>query len=497
MSDHSLSPNPAEWPRDPYRLLGVQPGVNERELKRAYLHLVRRYKPEHAPDEFRRIREAYESVRSHSELHGMLWRAADPPKAETEEVLEQWDELPPSDPWATAAKPSHEHPVPRPIQTPDELWQLACEGNAAEAYRGLRALWDQGDRRQEVFVQLYWLLVVLPELDPVRQAHDWLVRGLVFDASSWRARELLRRELLENPATALGTACARLLARDVRPDLVLQIAESRWRAAASQGRWELIRSELGLLRPWMVSADETTWVRLLITAATRLAWADSSHRSEATTLYDEVQRHYHLHNELADELHQLDFALNVASVWHAFETMSATMPVLHTLMPVSWDGVPSVIRPLLRPYVEQLARQPFEALAFCDSLVSRAPAVFSHLTGLLADLRDNQERPEDERDPEELGSQTQNFLSSSHWRDYPAFRPRLLAYCLKFAIAPDAIAGTARAYPKLLSARDMSLADVIEGDWALRHVYLACECSSDEPLVPPPRAKPEYEPVGE
>ena len=54
MSVPDLSPDPASWPQDPYRLMGVRPGVSPRDLKRAYHALIRRYKPEHAPEEFRK-----------------------------------------------------------------------------------------------------------------------------------------------------------------------------------------------------------------------------------------------------------------------------------------------------------------------------------------------------------------------------------------------------------------------------------------------------------
>ena len=62
MSEHSLPPDPSSWPSDPFRLLGVTPGVSARDLRKAYLALIRSYKPEHSPEEFKRIREAYESA---------------------------------------------------------------------------------------------------------------------------------------------------------------------------------------------------------------------------------------------------------------------------------------------------------------------------------------------------------------------------------------------------------------------------------------------------
>jgi hypothetical protein len=42
--------------------LGIDRSVDLRDLRRAYVRLIRIYRPEHFPDQFRRIREAYEHL---------------------------------------------------------------------------------------------------------------------------------------------------------------------------------------------------------------------------------------------------------------------------------------------------------------------------------------------------------------------------------------------------------------------------------------------------
>src|SRR4051812_35481070 len=64
-----LPDDPRYWPRDPFELLGVAAGASETELKRAYTRLIRRFKPEHSPEQFRLVREAYEAA-----LQGSGWR---------------------------------------------------------------------------------------------------------------------------------------------------------------------------------------------------------------------------------------------------------------------------------------------------------------------------------------------------------------------------------------------------------------------------------------
>ena len=62
MNDALLPDDLSQWPRDPYVLLGVAPGVSARDLRKAYSRLIRRFKPEQYPEHFRRIRDAYETV---------------------------------------------------------------------------------------------------------------------------------------------------------------------------------------------------------------------------------------------------------------------------------------------------------------------------------------------------------------------------------------------------------------------------------------------------
>ena len=61
-SPDGLPDDVERWPADPRKLFGLAPNATHRELKRAYIALIKRFKPEHAPDQFRRIREAYEDL---------------------------------------------------------------------------------------------------------------------------------------------------------------------------------------------------------------------------------------------------------------------------------------------------------------------------------------------------------------------------------------------------------------------------------------------------
>ena len=48
---------------DPYAVLGLPPDSDDEAIRRRYLALVRQYTPEHHPEKFAAIRQAYESLK--------------------------------------------------------------------------------------------------------------------------------------------------------------------------------------------------------------------------------------------------------------------------------------------------------------------------------------------------------------------------------------------------------------------------------------------------
>ena len=49
---------------DPYEVLGIDASASPDDIRHAYFRLVRQYPPEAHPEEFKRIRSAYETLRS-------------------------------------------------------------------------------------------------------------------------------------------------------------------------------------------------------------------------------------------------------------------------------------------------------------------------------------------------------------------------------------------------------------------------------------------------
>jgi curved DNA-binding protein CbpA len=48
---------------NPFDLLGVMPDANDKAVRSAYLEAVKRFPPEHCPDQFCAVNEAYQTIK--------------------------------------------------------------------------------------------------------------------------------------------------------------------------------------------------------------------------------------------------------------------------------------------------------------------------------------------------------------------------------------------------------------------------------------------------
>lgn len=531
MSEYQLPEDLSQWPKDPYRLLGVTRGIGPRDLKRAYTRLIRTFKPEQFPEHFRRIREAYETVLRFVEIFGAMDIApseeappaklqatpdqAPPdqvapdqaaPKEETNESVDVpmlrhgifGDDPPPEPihfPRMELDKPAQQAPAPHG-DDPAALWQLAVYGDDAEAYRRLRELDQRQPGRTEICLALYWLVVLNPQLDPQRTPADWLVHGLQANGLSGPLRELYRREVADDPNEGTSARCGRLLDLELAAPAVADLIEWRWQAAGRLGHWWIIAEDLERLRPKLLRDDEEIWARLLFSAVEQLtAMQDPKATLLIRQTLDEVKQFEHLQSRLADALDRHEFLLEVSrglqvlrqELREDVETQALLMetrrylgepePIqpkqaeiplaLLELIPLSWTRPFPEVRPLLLHFLNDVARQPWTFLRAFDHVQAQSSAVLGQFGNLLLMLRDTMPDVEEQRTGDELTSPIRQFLTSKDWDTYASFRGELLGFCLREVVAPELVAEAVAAQG------DTQLAQRIVEDWPLRYVWLS------------------------
>ncbi len=380
MSECRLPENLDQWPDDPFALLGVNQASSRRDVKRAYAQLIRVYKPEHFPEHFRRIREAYELLDQR-----LAWAEANSAfNTENSALADGSAGTSASDEGAEAGGDEPGQAALEPVRFAsrdrDDLWQKTRQGDLAEAYAHYAELARQGRGDETIFVRLFWMLRLTPEIDPARDARDWLVAGLKQCGLRGRLPELYRCEVIEDPQEALRSRCDAAIGCSGHPGLLIELVIARWGGAAKLQKWEVIAQDLETLRGRMQD-ESAVWGRLLLAAIDYLAWAkrDESRRT-LTACREEIERVAEHFPPLAGELNQRDILLELVQACDQL-THLTNLPVqwrksLQSLLATSWNHPFQGFRRQLIEVLAPLVQNPIVGLEWLDRLEARcSPAL--------------------------------------------------------------------------------------------------------------------------
>jgi hypothetical protein len=454
MSASHLPEDMRQWPEDPHELLGIGPDADSREARKAYARLIRVYKPEHYPEQFRRIRDAYEMLRFYA-------RFVPVPDEEISQRGDEDDAEPSSAPTdAHGDAEAEDQPdadvdrTSRPVSdTRDDeitrLYQAARAGRREECYRDYVSMQERQPGEEEIYVRLYWMLALWPQLDDLRDRCAWLALGLRQTGMRWRLLELYRNELEANPLEALSARCEDLLECSGPASQLESFVTARWRAAGSLKRWDAVASDVERLRqrPW--DDDRQVWTRLLLAAIDQLAWdATGRTRDLLEACRSEVEEQTKGELWMAEWLSRYDYLQELAGDWRR---MSALVDVpdpfvghFRELLPQLWTKPWEVTRPQLLKALASLVEKPVRALIVLDRLGDQTPAALHQLGNWIDRLSYDNSALEPRSDSTELQGVVRELLQEIPGRlykaqgyFYEALRPGLLRFCIREAVSVD------------------------------------------------------------
>jgi hypothetical protein len=407
MSAAELPDDLSRWPRNAFELLGVQTSSDKRTVRKAYSNLIRRFKPEHFPEHFRRIRDAYESVQQHIEqaessddtawFQDLVEEAArnqpvqeelDSDSIDVEPDLNAADSEADTDPDA-----EHEHLLasPKPPRfDPHAVWQTAQAGQPQEAYLQYVEQVEQGRYYEDLYLRLYWLLRLHPQFDETRDACQWLVAGMMNLGLRGRLLELYMQDIADDPHEGVGRRCKTLLGINSAPGRLADLLTARWKAAGKLEVHTIIVDDAAQLRGRFHN-DPAVWGRLLLTAIDILVWADEPElqtflqeaRREVEQIAEEVTR-------LTPELDRRDTLMElVASTELLRQVMTVPAPWRHALRLLirnSWNEPLEAIRPRLMAVLAPLVQNPIRGIEWLDALETRCRPALHYLGQLAAAL---------------------------------------------------------------------------------------------------------------
>lgn len=494
MSD--LSNDLSHWPTDPFLLLGVDRTVNERELKRAYVRLIKRFKPEHFPRHFRRLRDAFEEV--HGQIASLDSRHGDTEETQNDVSVASSDQ-PPS--WEM----SKQHPQEEgqgvvagqasaitPISAHNQFdadWELACTGQLPAAYERMRPTAIRESAGEDVFLGLYWILTMTPTIEPERQPIDWLYEGLRRHGFKGRLAALYRNKLKRYPQEGSAQQGTDLLRALQEPADIVELLYIRW-LAFDQLRSQSINSAkqfvVDIVNDYAIAEqllrheheDHTAVVQFM--TIDFLIWEDEPTAVEfVKNLILQLNAAHHVHTSQGWRFDRYDRLLIAVNHWRRlrarrkppWSTMLATLLlefIRYAAIARYTDG-----SSLIGRCQSEIASDPHLAMSTIDALGADSSGLCRILISELeaAEYSVDSNEEEEELDRPGLIEYLRNFVVESPWYRYDRFRRLLLDFCIQECVSPQAVAKAVSEIRELVIADGRQLCEAIAADSVLNIVY--------------------------
>lgn len=224
-------------PHDPLGFFCLQEGFDRKDLKRAYGKLIRRYKPETHPQEFQRIRQAYEQLESLNR-YGVRQQLAQDQKSAWESLMRESAEPDPAAP--TQREHQDQRPSERPTRRPKRSITELAMADPTDTFRRLK----KSETRSP---QDYFVLAVLSDLFEREQPHRFL-RYLLVGLKEYPADPGLMQLVVEymrgDVPTKVAPNVLLAAAKACRTASFYRITEPLWERLLREGSFETFQATL-------------------------------------------------------------------------------------------------------------------------------------------------------------------------------------------------------------------------------------------------------------
>lgn len=473
MPAHSLPEDLNDWPTDHYELLGVSRNVSPRDLRRAYTRLIRTFKPEQYPEHFRRIREAFDALLQYAQWFGATEDEPAPPTDDSDnptQFVHQTDAAP--DP---VEQPDAPPPAPRPDEELETLWRDAVAERSLAVYRRFAELNQQHAGKGDIYLRLYWLLTLDPDLDPQRSPCDWLVQGLLSSGFFGPLRQLYREEVNANPIEALTGRFQELLFAESNPGTIADLAEWRFQAALKRGQLDVLEDDLQVVGPRLHREDDKVWLRLIFSLVDHLVWLQGAKAARILeTCTKAIRAHEYLLADFAYAFDRFDLVQAAALGRHKLLERREIPNEFVDIIPDFCTHPFAAVRPHLLELLEQITRDRPGWLANFDTIHKVAPAMLALFGQMLdrfaMDLGVTAPAPCPRQLIDELA---RDFIGRNGSKGYAVGRTAILYLCLREAVSPEQLADVVAEFTGPWAEIGTTFAQSLRDDWPLRYLYRA------------------------
>jgi len=288
-------------PHDPEKFFGLGEFYDRRDLKRAYNQLLKQFKPEKHPEEFQRLRSAYEA------LEQQLRYAAGGSPLSMPISTAGWDVQPgatPADAGASSGRPRPASALPEPVQPRVIPWHTRVQSESVETLAA--ELREQTDKSAYDYYCLALMADALPDAEPLAMVR-WLLAGLKEHPQDPALFAMLAQALRNPlPAKLLATVLP-AVAKVVRDDRFYFLTEPLWDQLLARGDFgdfaRLLQGCESQLRDHRIAGKLTFYLHILRPALWR---ADDQWIEQAVELLDshssELGKQFELELEIFSQL---------------------------------------------------------------------------------------------------------------------------------------------------------------------------------------------------
>ena len=414
----TLPEDPEDWPRDPVRLLGVSRSADEQTIRRAYLKLIRRFKPDSFPAQFQLIREAYES------LLQRIARPDPPPPSLTHST-------PPSPELSTFSEQTDNtlQSEERDRLQLDPVQQIRKRIKAGEfdqvrqwAERSLR-----GGAADLGTLLVAYLLRQVPFEEVVSsetQLSDEALLGEILKRNSTIAISLLTERLRSNPAFARSELFHKWIQSVSDPRIKAELLQLRW-GCLEIADWEMVVDDLESQRSWLLDYPEH-WANLGCEVLKFACWNRDSERAQTfVTQFSQGLKSvaYDLQDRILLVLDQMD---------DVDDELQGRRELIRTfdwrLIPHSFLRHPWLLSRELQPLWELANKYPLGLIEALNNEAGIFPEAVAALRRLIRQayyaLVEYQQA-----DPQSQTAAVRKFLSQQKKTTFLELRPVVLKFC--------------------------------------------------------------------
>ena len=420
MSDH-LDSNYKNWPEDPFELLNVDENSDKKSIRRAYNRLIKKFKPDHNPEEFHLIRTAYEAALNHIEFSIYFSEPLD------EEV--EIDDI--------QSSPDFSVKVVKETKGDDISWQKACAGSFEEGFNGLR-VFAESTYEPEAVLRLYWLKKIKKDLADIDTLS--ILCGSYEKFQNYKISTLIFKEMEKNISWTLSLKCIVFIENVSKnsPENIRLVLEKRWQLAYENQALEIISSDLERLRPNFTLKEEE-WGVILLSAHNFLSfWVDDEAEEALKKYHSEVNKlPVNVGGYLDTALDSYDLLREVRRIIRNDQNGFIDNK-WKKIISAYWAGSEKTLKSLLDEKLLSWVKDPDSTLLLFDGMNTKAkPIIIAQVKKIVNSYAYSINPDIYQIDESKIDARIKKFLENKKNLGYFSERKNILHFCIYQDVPPD------------------------------------------------------------